>query len=72
MRNRCRAVERGGGAGVRAVKQVMSLTQIILCTFSVTQSLFVLGLWWSSDDITASIKQSSSKKEPTSVSEITI
>ena len=39
--------------------------------FSVTQSLFLLGFSWSSD-ITASNKKSTSKKKPTSVSEITI
>ena len=39
--------------------------------FSVTQS-FLLGFSWSSDSITAINKKSTSKKEPTSVSEITI
>ena len=39
--------------------------------FSVTQSLFLLGLSWS-PDVTASIKKSTSKKQPTSISEITI
>ena len=37
----------------------------------VTQS-FLLGFSWSSDSITASNKKCTSKKEPTSVSEITI
>ena len=36
-----------------------------------TQS-FLLGFSWSSDSITASNKKGISKKEPTSVSEITI
>ena len=40
--------------------------------FSVTQSLFVLGFSRSPDNITASNKKSTSKKEPSSVSEITI
>ena len=39
--------------------------------FSVTQS-FLLGFSWSSDDITVSKKKSPFKKEPTSISEITI
>ena len=48
----------------------MFLSQILLCTFSVTQSLFLLGFSWSPDNITARNKKSTSKKEPTSVSEI--
>ena len=40
--------------------------------FSVTQSLFLLGFSWSSDNIIASNKKSLSKKEPRSVSKITI
>ena len=39
--------------------------------FSVTQSLFLLGFSWSLDSITASNKKNTSKKEPTSVSEVT-
>ena len=39
--------------------------------FSVTQS-FLLHFSWSFDNTTASNKKSTSKKEPTSVSEITI
>ena len=39
--------------------------------FSVTQSLFLLGLSWN-PDIVASTKKSTSKKQPTSISEITI
>ena len=39
--------------------------------FSVTQS-FLLGFSWSSESITASNKKCTSKKEPTSSSEITI
>ena len=38
--------------------------------FPVTQSLFLLGFSWSPDNITARNKKSTSKKEPTSVSEI--
>ena len=53
-------------------QKVITLTQILLCTFSMTQSLFLLGFSWSSDNITASNKKSTSKKEPTSASEITI
>ena len=40
--------------------------------FSVTQSLFLLSFSWSPDNITASNKKSTSKKEHTSVSEVTI
>ena len=40
--------------------------------FSVTQSLFLLSFSWSPDNITASNKKSTSKKSPTSLSEITI
>ena len=40
--------------------------------FSVTQFLFLLGFLWSPDNITVSNKKTTSKKEPTSVSEITI
>ena len=40
--------------------------------FSVTQSLFLLGFSWSPDNITASNKSSTSKKEPASESEVTI
>ena len=40
--------------------------------FSVTQSLFLLGFSSSPDDSTASNKNSTSKKVPTSISEITI
>ena len=40
-------------------------------TFSVTQSLFLLGFSWNSDNITASNKKRTSKKESITVSEIT-
>ena len=40
--------------------------------FLVTQSLFLLGFSWSPDNVTASNKKSTYKKEPTSVSEISI
>ena len=40
--------------------------------FSVTQSLFLLDFSSSADNITASIKKSTLKKVPTSISEITI
>ena len=40
--------------------------------FSVTQSLFLLGFSQSPNNITASNKKSTSKKKPSSVSEITI
>ena len=39
--------------------------------FAVTKS-FLLGFWCSSDNITASDKKSTSKKEPTSLFEITM
>ena len=39
--------------------------------FSETQS-FIFGFIWSSDNITLSNKKSTSKKEPTSVSEVNI
>ena len=45
--------------------------KILLRIFSVTQS-FLLGFSWSSDNITVSKKKSTSKKEPTSIFEITI
>ena len=57
--------------GGRAVKNVMSLTKFFYVLFFVTQS-FLLSFSWSPDNITASNKKSISKKEPTSVSEITI
>ena len=47
---------------------------LIAILFSVTETLFLLGISWSSDNITASNKNSTSKKEPyplTSVFEIT-
>ena len=53
-------------------QKVMSLTQILLCTFSITQSLFLIGFSRRSDNIKASNKKSTSKKEPSSASEITI
>ena len=40
--------------------------------FSVTQSFFLLGFSWSPDNITASNKKSTNKKEPASVFEVTI
>ena len=40
--------------------------------FFVTESLLLLGFSWSTDNITASNKKNTSKKEPPSVSEITI
>ena len=40
--------------------------------FPVTHSLFLLGFSWSSDNIKMSNKKSTSKKEPTSVSEVAI
>ena len=40
--------------------------------FFVTQSLFLLGFSWGPFNITAINKKSTSKKEPTSLSEITI
>ena len=40
--------------------------------FSVTQPLFLLGFSWNSDNIAASNKNSTSKKEPNSESEVTI
>ena len=50
----------------------MSLTQVFYALFSVTQSLFLLGFSSSPDNITANNKKSTSKKVPTSMSEITI
>ena len=50
-----------------ALKKVMSLTQILLRTFSVTQSLFLLGY-----SISPGSKKSTSKKVPTNLSEITM
>ena len=46
--------------------------KVFYLLFSVTQSLFLLGFSWNSDNITASNKKSTSKKEPTSASEVTI
>ena len=40
--------------------------------FFVTESLLLLGFSWSTDNITASSKKNTSKKEPPSISEITI
>ena len=40
--------------------------------FIFTESLFLPGFSWSSDNITPSNKKSTSKKEPASVSEINI
>ena len=54
--------------GGHAVEKVMSLTQILLCTFH----SFFLGFSRSSDNITVSKKRSTSKKEPSSISAITI
>ena len=54
------------------MKIVMSLTEIPLCTFSVTQYLFLLGFSTSPGNITVNIKKSTFKKVPTSISEITI
>ena len=54
-----------------AIKTFMPLTQTFLYTFSETQS-FLLGFTWSSGNITTSKIKSTSKKEPTNVSEITI
>ena len=54
-------------------QKLMSLTQIPLCTFSVTQSLFVLVSHKALIITTASSnKKSTSKKKPTSVSKITM
>ena len=50
----------------------MPITHILLFTFFITQSLFLIGFSWSSDNITASNKMSTSKIEPTSISGITI
>ena len=51
----------------------MSLAQILLCIFFCkTQSLFLLGFSSSPGNITANNKKSTSKKVPTSLSEITI
>ena len=63
-----KVTEKGG----RAVKKVMSLTHIPLCTFFCNSSLFNLGFSSSPGNITASIKKSSSKKVSTSIFEITI
>ena len=57
--------------GRRAVKQVMNPTKILPLHFFVTQSFF-LSFSQNSDYTTASYIKSTSKKEPISVSEITI
>ena len=51
---------------------MMSSYKFFHVLFSVTQSLFFLGFSRSSDNITASNKESTSEEEPSSVSEITI
>ena len=48
------------------------LHKFFYALFSVTQSLSLLGFSWGRSNITASNKKSTSKKGPTSVSEITI
>ena len=53
-------------------KKWYSSHKFVYVLFSVTQSLYLLGFSWSSDNITASRKKSISKKKPTSVSETTI
>ena len=50
-----------------ALKNVMSLTQIFLHTFSVTQSVFLVGYSDSPGN-----KKSTSKKVPTNLSKITM
>ena len=57
--------------GGSAVTKMISLTQIFLCTFFLTQS-FLLRFSWRFDNITVSNENSKSKKDPASVSEITI
>ena len=48
------------------------LSKKVNLLFSVTQSIFLLGFSRSSDSTTASNKKSTSKKEATSASEITL
>ena len=55
--------------GVQSKKWCPS-EKFVYILFSVTQSLFLLGFSQSSDNITASNKNSTSKKKPTSISEI--
>ena len=46
--------------GVQPKKKMMSLAQILSCTFCCNQS-FLLGFSWKSDNITASNKKNTSK-----------
>ena len=53
-------------------KKLCPSNKFFYVLFPVTQSLFLLGLSWSPENITASNKKSTSKKKPTSVSKITM
>ena len=53
-------------------KKLCPSNKFFYALFPVTQSLFLLGLSWSPENITTSNKKSTSKKKPTSVSKITM
>ena len=57
--------------GVHSTKWYFS-QKFFYVLFSVTKSLLLLGVSWSSDNITANIIKNTSKKEPPSVSKVTV
>ena len=67
-RKQQKMTQKGGG---RVVPMWCPTHKFFYVLYSVTQSLYLFGFSWSSDNTTASNKKGTFKKDPTSVSEIT-